>query len=81
MTTVQIDLPDQLARDAQRAGLLSAERMEATLREQLRQAAVEGLRALQERLPNDEEMPPDLEQEIVEEIRAYRAEQRKRGAN
>jgi hypothetical protein len=36
MTTVQISLPDQLAREAQRAGLLSPELLEKWLREQLK---------------------------------------------
>ena len=45
-----------------------------------RAAAIEGLRALHARLPDDEEIPPELEQEIVDEIRAYRAERRQRNA-
>jgi post-segregation antitoxin (ccd killing protein) len=36
MTTVQIQLPDELAQDAQAAGLLTSEAMAAMLREQLR---------------------------------------------
>ena len=36
MTTVQITLPDQLAQEAQQAGLLSPELLEKWLREQLR---------------------------------------------
>lgn len=36
MTTVQITLPDQLAQDAQRAGLLSQVALEQWLREQLK---------------------------------------------
>jgi hypothetical protein len=36
MTTVQITLPDQLAEEAQRAGLLSAPKLERWLRDQLR---------------------------------------------
>ena len=39
MTTVQIDLPDELAQKAACAGLLSAEAMEAMLGEQLRRRA------------------------------------------
>jgi post-segregation antitoxin (ccd killing protein) len=35
MTTVQITLPDQLAQDASRAGLLSAARLESWLRQEL----------------------------------------------
>ncbi len=36
MTTVQITLPDQLAQDAERAGLLSSESLEELLRKQLK---------------------------------------------
>lgn len=79
MTTVQIDLPDELARDAQAAGLLTSEALEQILREQLRRRAGAELRALWDRLP-DEELTPEIEQEIVEEVRAVRAERRKRGA-
>lgn len=43
MTMVQITLPDQLAADAQRAGLLSPARMERILREQLRARRVNEL--------------------------------------
>ncbi|MGD0830127.1 MAG: hypothetical protein ABR907_04230 [Terracidiphilus sp.] len=35
MTTIQLTLPDQLAQDAQRAGLLSPESVEEWLRKQL----------------------------------------------
>ena len=46
MTTVQIQLPDQLAQDAQAAGLLTPEAMAAMLREQLKKQAGEDLRAM-----------------------------------
>lgn len=36
MTTVQITLPDQLAQEAQRAGLLSSAKLEHGLRDQLK---------------------------------------------
>ena len=39
MTTVQLDLPDQLAQEAERAGLLSAPALEEWLRKQLKQQA------------------------------------------
>jgi len=80
MTTVQINLPDELAQKAASAGLLSAEAMEAMLREQLRRRAGEALQAMWQHLPQ-EELTPDLEQEIVDEVRQARAEQRRRGAN
>lgn len=80
MTTVQIDLPDQLAQQARNAGLLSPQKMEAMLRAQLRREAFEGLRALHERL-SPEELTPETEQEIDQVVRQVRAEQRQRKAN
>jgi len=75
MTTVQITLPDDLAREAANAGLLSAEAIEAMLREQLRRQAGGMLQAMWLRGPR-EELTPELEQEIVEEVRKARAERR-----
>lgn len=80
MTTVQITLPDELAQKAASAGLLSADAMEAMLREQLRRRAGDALQALWQRLPADE-LTPEIELEIVEEVRQVRAEQRLRGAS
>ena len=80
MTTVQIDLPDELAQNAASAGLLSAEAMEAMLRDQLRRRAGQALQAMWQRGPH-EELAPDAEQEIVEEVRKVRAERRLRGAS
>jgi FKBP-type peptidyl-prolyl cis-trans isomerase (trigger factor) len=79
MITVQITLPDELAQKAASAGLLSADAMEAMLREQLRRRAGDALQALWQRLPADE-LTPEIEQEIVEEVRQVRAERRLRGA-
>ncbi len=72
MTTVQIVLPDELAQKAASAGLLSAEAIEAMLREQLRRQAGEALRAMRERAPR-EELTPEIEQEIVDQVHAVRA--------
>jgi hypothetical protein len=80
MTTVQITLPDELAQTAANAGLLSADAMEAMLREQLRRRAGDTLQALWQRLPADE-LTPEIEQEIVDEVRQVRAERRLRGAS
>jgi uncharacterized protein HemY len=80
MTTVQIQLPDELVQNAQAAGLLTPAAIEAMLREQLRKQAGEGLRATWQRLPQDE-LTPEIEQMIVEEVRAVRAERRKRNAS
>jgi hypothetical protein len=80
MTTVQIQLPDDLAQDAQAAGLLTPEAMAAMLREQLRKQAGESLRAMWEHMPA-EELTPQIEQMIDDEVRAVRAERRKRNAS
>lgn len=80
MTTVQITLPDELAQKAASAGLLSAEAMEAMLREQLRRRAGEALQAMWQRGPQ-EELTAEVEQEIVQQVREARAEQRRRGAS
>jgi post-segregation antitoxin (ccd killing protein) len=79
MTTVQIQLPDELAQDAQAAGLLAPEAIEAMLREQLRKQAGETLQAMWARMPH-EELTPEIEQMIDEEVQAVRAAQRKLSA-
>jgi len=80
MTTVQITLPDELAQMAASAGLLSADAMEVMLREQLRRGAGDALQSLWQRLPADE-LTPEIEQEIVEEVHQVRAQQRQRGVS
>ena len=80
MTTVQITLPDDLAQKAANAGLLSADAIEAMLRDQLRRRAGETLQATWQRGPL-EELTPEIEQEIVDEVRKVRAERRMRGAS
>ena len=80
MTTVQITLPDELAQKAANAGLLSPEAMEAMLRDQLRRGAGAQLQKMWQRVPQ-EEMTPEIEQEIVEEVRKVRAERQMRGAS
>ena len=78
MTTLELKLtlPDELAQRAQSAGLLTAQAIEAMLREQLKKQAGDALRTLWSRLPR-EELTPELEQEIVEEVRAYRNERKR----
>jgi hypothetical protein len=80
MTTVQINLPDELAQKAASAGLLSAEAMEAMLREQLRRRAGDALQAMWQRGPK-EELTPETLQEIVEDVRKVRSQARLRGAS
>ena len=81
MTTVQINLPDQLAQEAQLAGLLTSDTNERILREQLKtQRQVELFDAMKRMAAVDitNTMPPE---EVAEEIRAMRAERRAKNAN
>jgi DNA-binding TFAR19-related protein (PDSD5 family) len=75
MTTIQLTLPDDLVRKATAAGLLSTEAIQAMLREQLLRRAGDSLREIHGRLPR-EEITPEIEQEIVEAVQAYRVERR-----
>lgn len=79
MTTVQITLPDELAQKAIDAGLLLPEAVAAMLHEQLRRQAGARLRELWDRMPR-EELTPEIEQEIVAEVKAVRAERCQRGS-
>ena len=76
MTTVQITLPDQLAQEAQRAGLLAPDKVELMLREQLRAERIERLAQARKKLAT-EPLPPMSPEEIQAEIDAYRAEVRR----
>lgn len=81
MTTVQINLPDQLAQEAQLAGLLTSDTIERILREQLKtQRQVELFDAMKRMAAVDitNTMSPE---EVAEEIRAMRAERRAKHAN
>lgn len=80
MTTIKIQLPDDLAQDAQAAGLLTPDAIERLLRERLRTQAGDALRAMWDRMP-DEELTPEIEESINEEVRAVRTERRQRSAN
>ena len=76
MTTVQITLPDQLAQEAQRAGLLAPESIERMRRERLRAESIERLKAARQKLAA-EPIEPMTPVEIQTEIDAYRTEQRR----
>ena len=75
MTTVQIELTDSLAKEAQQAGLLTTEVIESLLREAMRQRAVDRLRTAMDRMAQAD-VPPMTEEEIQAEIDAVRAERR-----
>lgn len=80
MTTIQIQLPDDLVQDAQAAGLLTPDAIERLLRERLRSQAGDALRAMWNRMPV-EELTPDIEKMIADEVQAVRAERGQRAAN
>ena len=74
MTTVQIPLPDQLALEAERAGLLSSELLEEWLRKQLKARAGEELFAAMDKMSTVDDPSYMSPKEVAEEIRAVRAE-------
>jgi len=81
MTTVQITLPDQLALEAQRAGLLSSETIERILRAQLKAQHVDELFQAIDRMIAVESPAAMSPEEVAEEIRSMRAELRGRNTN
>ncbi|MGH9607484.1 MAG: hypothetical protein ACRD3N_17480 [Terracidiphilus sp.] len=76
MTTVQITLPDQLAQEAERAGLLSSERLEEWLEAQLKLRRLDELFEAMDRMSEVDDSPPMTPEEIAEEIKLMRAEKR-----
>jgi len=79
MMTVEISLPDNLAKEAEAAGLLSPESIERMVREAIRRRALEELKQAMDRMAAVEG-PVMTPEEIQEEIRAARAERRTREA-
>lgn len=80
MTTVQVELPDALAQNAQAAGLLTPWALEAMLREQLKRQAGDALRAIWASEP-PETLSPDMERLINERVQAVRAQQRRQASH
>lgn len=76
MTTVEITLPDALAREAADAGLLAPETIERILRERLRVERVGRMNTARAMLAA-RPLAPMTPEEINAEIAAYRAEQRR----
>lgn len=76
MTTVEICLPDQLAQEAQRAGLLTSARLERWLRDQLRSQRVGDLFAAMDRMAAIDEPAVMSPEEVAREIATLRAERR-----
>lgn len=76
MTTVQITLPDQLAQEAQQAGLLSPELLEKWLREQLRTQRMDQLFSAMDRMSAVDDPAIMSPEAVAAEIAAMRAERR-----
>ncbi len=76
MTTVQITLPDQLAQEAQDAGLLTSATIERMLREQLKTRHVDELFTAIDRMAAVDTPAAMSPEEVAEEIRIMRAERR-----
>ena len=77
MTTLTIELPDILAKEAKNAGLLAPGTIEAILRENLRRRAINGLFNAADKLAAAN-FPPLTLEEIQEEVNAVRAQRRQR---
>jgi len=76
MTTVQIQLPDALVQEAERAGLLAPEAMERILRDKLKAIAWEQLKDVIDRVnanPDPNAMSPE---EVADFIKRIRTEER-----
>lgn len=76
MTNITVSLPDDLAQQAQSAGLLRPEAIETLLREAMRKRQVDRLFAAMDKLAALE--PSMTEAEIDAEIDAARAERARR---
>ena len=82
MTTLELtlNLPDELAQHAQRAGLLTSEAIEAMLREQLKAQRVAELFGAMDRMAAVDTPAAMSPEEVAEEIRIMRAERRAQNA-
>ena len=81
MTTVQITLPDQLAQEAQSAGLLTSATIERMLRERLKSQRVDELFGAMDRMAAVDTPAAMSPEEIAEDIRVMRTEQRAKNAD
>jgi post-segregation antitoxin (ccd killing protein) len=72
MTTLTINLPDNLAKEAQAAGLLNSRAIERLVEEAVRREAGKKLLDAMQRL-REANVPPLSEEEIAQEVKAARA--------
>ncbi|MBB4844511.1 hypothetical protein HNP55_003055 [Paucibacter oligotrophus] len=77
---MQITLPDQLAQEAQRAGLLAPARWEKWLRDQLRERQVDELFSALDRMAGVDEPAEMSPENVARDIAAMRAERRLKSA-
>ena len=77
MTTITVELPDDLAEEARSHGLLGAGAVEAMIRETLRRRAGKELLEAADKLAAAK-LPPMTMAEIQEEVDAVRSERRRR---
>jgi hypothetical protein len=78
VTTLEINLPDSLAKDAKEAGLLAPEAIERLIAEALRRRAFDELLSVADRVEAEGITPMSMD-EINAEIKAYRLERRRAG--
>ena len=76
MTTLEIDLPESLAKEAQAAGLFAPEELGRLIREAIRAKRAGRLADARSMLAADP-IPPMTPEEIQAEIDAYRAQVRR----
>ena len=76
MTTIQITLPDQLALEAQRAGLLAPTTLARTLRQQLKTQRLDELFTAAERMAAVDEPGVMTPEDVADDLRAMRAQRR-----
>ena len=80
MTTIMIELPDDVAQSAQQAGLLSPTRLERLLRDQLKSQRVDELFGAMDRMAAIVEPAVMSPQEVASEITTMRTERRAKNA-
>jgi len=76
MTTIQITLPDQLAKEAEEAGLLAPEVFAKLLEEKLQKRSLADLLAAAEGISVVNDLPYMSPEEVAKEIKLMRAEKR-----
>jgi hypothetical protein len=72
---IKLELPEELAREAQKRGLLSSKAIESLIRSEIRRARIERLFDDMERL-SDVDTPPLTDAEVEAEIQAVRGKRR-----